>query len=268
MSDVSISKLAEFNTRVNMGSYENSLDEITPDVFYVSSLRIPDTNCNLGYRRDGRTPSPDEIKAIEKAASDKSREPAIWQVAGQKIPSGYHASDGRVWMLADTSVRPPLISVPEAKIHIHTPLPTAEMADVFDEVYCQGKGNVGFNSIARDYVDVFRNIAPNPPSKAFHIGVDIGDECVAISNVNMIGEMAGLYSVAVRPDYRRKGLGRLVATEGIKLAAKEGAKQIILQTAPDSPLQTMYESVGFKPVFVSELLIKDSPKKPGKGQKI
>ena len=251
-----ISELAEFNTRVNMGSYENSLEEIAPSVFYVSSLHISDTNCNLGYRRDGSVPSAQEVKAIEQAAADKSREPSIWQFADQKIPKGYQASARRVWMVADTSVQPPSFTVPKAKVRIHSPLPAADMADVFDEVYCQGKGDVGFNSIAHEYVEIFRNIAPDPPSRAFFVGVYIGDICVAISNVNMIGEIAGLYSVAVREEYRRQGLGRLVATEGIKLAAKEGAAHIMLQTTPDSPMQTLYESVGFKPVFVSELLTK------------
>lgn len=267
-NSLSISELAMFNTRVNLGSYENSLEEIAPSVFYVSSLHIPDTNCNLGYRRDCAAPSPDQVKVIERTAASKSREPAIWQIADQRIPKGYQVSASRVWMIADTSTKPPLITVLNAKVHINPRLPTADMADVFDDVYCQGKGDVGFNSIAREYVDIFRNIAPDPPSKAFFIGVYIDDVCVAISNVNILGKTAGLYSVAVRQEYRRKGLGRLVATEGIKLAAKEGAKHIILQTAPNSPLQTMYESVGFKSVFVSELLTKVSPKKPGKGQKI
>jgi GNAT superfamily N-acetyltransferase len=254
---LTIPKLAEFNVRVNFGSYEDGWDEIAPGVMYVSSEHISDSNCNLGYRRDCKTPTDEEIKAIEKIAASKSREPAIWQTTGQKIPEGYHSSEPRVWMLADTSVQPSEVTVPGAHMHIYSPLPTADMVKVFDQVYCQGQGDVGFNSIARHYLHVFENIAPNPPAKAFHIGVDIDGLTVAISNVNMIGDMAGLYSVAVLPEYRRRGLGRLVAVEGIKLAAKEGATHIMLRTTPQTPMQTLYESVGFKPFFEDELLIKD-----------
>lgn len=255
--EISIPKLALFNIQVNTGNYEDNFDEIAPNLFYVSSNRIEDVNCNLGFRRDCGTPTKAEIKAIETAAAAKSRPPAIWQISGKGTIQNYHSSEPRVWMVADTSVKPPEIAVPGAQVHIHSPLPTAAMAEVFEQVYCQGQGDVGFNSIAHDYADIFRNIAPTPPAKAFHIGVDVDGVTAAISNVNMMGDMAGLYSVAVLPEYRRRGLGRLVAIEGIKLAAKEGVTHIMLRTAPHSPMQTLYESVGFRALFEDELLVRD-----------
>lgn len=35
---LSISELAELNIRMNMGSYEDSWEEIAPELFYISSL--------------------------------------------------------------------------------------------------------------------------------------------------------------------------------------------------------------------------------------
>jgi putative acetyltransferase len=80
---------------------------------------------------------------------------------------------------------------------------------------------------------------------ATHQGQTAG--CVALRQIdNDVCEMKRLY---VRPEFRRKGIGRALAEAVIKRARKAGYKQMRLDTVPTmDAARWLYKSFGFKEI--------------------
>ena len=260
MDDLSPGALLTFNNRANLGNYLTSVEEIAPSLFYVYSERVGDPYCNLAYRSDLGPLTDSQVKTLEKEAAHKSRAPSIWQI-GKTIPGGYAITNREVCMVADLAGLPHLDSPANVEVKIETPLPAEAMVKVFSDVFCESD-NIGYLAFAKEYAGVFRTGIPNKPARTFHTGLYIDGTCVAISTVTLIDDMAGLYSVAVERGHRRKGFGKFVTYQGMKLAEREGATKIMLFTSPDTFMQMMYESIGFKSAFVVEIVTKT--KKPSR----
>ena len=62
--------------------------------------------------------------------------------------------------------------------------------------------------------------------------------------VNLTGPVAGLFNVAVHPRARRRGIGRALTTEAMRIAQGQGAEMIGLNATPDG-LQ-LYIGLGFQ----------------------
>lgn len=71
---------------------------------------------------------------------------------------------------------------------------------------------------------------------------------VAVAIVD--GRLAGIYDVAVAPDARRRGLGRLLVETCLRRAAALGARTAWLQvTAENGPARMLYRRLGFAPLY-------------------
>lgn len=57
-----------------------------------------------------------------------------------------------------------------------------------------------------------------------------------------------LLLVAVRPDLRRKGLGRNLLERFAESAKRNGAERIFLEMRANNPAQSLYLSFGFEPI--------------------
>lgn len=251
---VSAAELLAFSNRANLGTYLDSFEEIAPSLFYVYSKNIPDAYCNFGYRLDLDPLTKSQLNLLEKIAASKSRVPAIWQTS-QTIPTNYSLANREVAMVAETNTLSPYDIPKGVTAKTRSPLPAAEMVRVFGDVFCAAD-NVGYPAFAKGYVAIYGKALPKKYTDTSHIGIYVDGVCVGISTVIVIDKMAGLYSVAILPEHRRKGFGKLVTQEGVRLASQKGAEKIMLFTSPNSFMQAMYESVGFKPVFVAEILTK------------
>lgn len=62
--------------------------------------------------------------------------------------------------------------------------------------------------------------------------------------VNLTGEIAGLYNVAVHPDARRRGIGRALTTAAMQVAFQSGASRIALNSTPEG--LRLYLGLGFR----------------------
>ncbi|MBF0551517.1 MAG: ribosomal protein S18-alanine N-acetyltransferase [Deltaproteobacteria bacterium] len=68
-----------------------------------------------------------------------------------------------------------------------------------------------------------------------------------------------ILNVAVNPDFRRRGLGRLLLTELIARADLNGGRTFFLEVRPSNlAAQALYDSLGFQPVGVRPLYYADS----------
>ena len=74
-------------------------------------------------------------------------------------------------------------------------------------------------------------------------GIDVGGGAVGIN-----GERALLYSAAVLPAYRNRGVHRALLAARLAFARSRGATEAALKTAPDSPVLRAGAALGFRPV--------------------
>jgi GNAT superfamily N-acetyltransferase len=74
-------------------------------------------------------------------------------------------------------------------------------------------------------------------------GVDAGAAAVGIT-----GDLALLYSAAVLPAYRKRGIHRALTAARLTLAARRGATRAALKTAPHSPVIRSAAALGFTPI--------------------
>lgn len=57
-----------------------------------------------------------------------------------------------------------------------------------------------------------------------------------------------LLLIAVSPDHRRKGLGKILIEELAKAARSRGAERIFLEMRSNNPAERLYRLVGFEPI--------------------
>lgn len=63
-----------------------------------------------------------------------------------------------------------------------------------------------------------------------------------------IADEIELLLIAVRPDMRRRGIGRLLLEQFIADAAERGAERLFLEMRADNPAESLYRDVGFEPI--------------------
>jgi ribosomal protein S18 acetylase RimI-like enzyme len=72
----------------------------------------------------------------------------------------------------------------------------------------------------------------------------------ATAQVAVDGDLAGLFDVAVHPEFRRQGLGRRILAASAAWAAERGAKTAWLQvSAGNAPAITLYEALGLRTIY-------------------
>ena len=64
-----------------------------------------------------------------------------------------------------------------------------------------------------------------------------------------------LHSVGTKNNSRRKGYARKLMTKGMSISKDQNIAKMYLGTINNSPMQTFYESLGFKPFMRTSLLV-------------
>lgn len=104
------------------------------------------------------------------------------------------------------------------------------------------------------YLTLDESRVGHPPSSSPHTadqereGRFRGDaSALAIGRLALVRGWAGISCVEVRPDARRRGLGREVTRRLLADALREGARFVALQVEEDNePARTLYDSLGFR----------------------
>lgn len=80
-----------------------------------------------------------------------------------------------------------------------------------------------------------------------------GDETLGYACAASLFEDADLYRIAIRPAFRRTGLGSLLMNALFEELKAQGAERIFLEVrASNTPAVTMYEKYGFQTVRIRE----------------
>jgi len=91
---------------------------------------------------------------------------------------------------------------------------------------------------------------------AFYIVAVCGDKVVGYAGMWLIIDEAHITNLAVRPDYRRRGIGRSLMQELENQAVTLGAKSMTLEVRPSNDIaKGLYSSLGFFQVRTPQRLL-------------
>ena len=127
-----------------------------------------------------------------------------------------------------------------------------EAVDAFREAYCNNlDGQIGYNDLEEYYPRGFEYFLKDSGDRSFLVILRDEKKIIALASLVMhpSGSLAGLYNVAVVPAKRAVGLGREISSAATGLAFEKGAKRCILQTESHTPVQKLYQSLGYNVSF-------------------
>lgn len=250
--------LIQQHVSANLGIYFDADSQISDRMHYASSMKIRDFYWNFAYRWDERHISESEAQVVCESAQAHDRTPAAWGLQGTEFPTGWHVASTETWMIAHSDVIRDAFTPPGISLSIADCV-TDDMVDVFNDAYSSGGDptSVGYFELPDEYGEAFRESSPKYPARAILVRADEGETCVGVATLVILGDYAGLYSVATRRSHRRQGVGRAVSGAALREGRASGALHFFLQTEPDSPVEEMYQSLGFERAFLGELIIPD-----------
>ncbi len=86
-----------------------------------------------------------------------------------------------------------------------------------------------------------------------------GSEMLGYYLIQSVGDEAELHTFAVKPEHRRRGIGRMLLDHMMGKAREKGARNIYLQVRPsNAPARALYDKLGFKPVGLRKRYYRDN----------
>jgi len=133
-----------------------------------------------------------------------------------------------------------------------------EFKHVFNEVYMNGEEDDPYKNLSHLYGEfmVRRFGAKKKECETEHYSAFIGNKMVGVIALEHDKKIAGLYALAVLPEYRNMGAGRTLLVACIERAKELKLGHIFLQTEKGSRNEKIFKKIGFKTKFVGELLSK------------
>lgn len=111
----------------------------------------------------------------------------------------------------------------------------------------------GFDSPMEESISIMDMILGNPQEDFPYIAYNDKGEAVGRINTHIRDGNAHFFSISVLPEYRRRGYGRLILQEGIRLAAQQGLKSMTLEVACENrKALNLYQVCGFQETYVND----------------
>ena len=129
--------------------------------------------------------------------------------------------------------------------------------EVYKSAYLENDG-IGF-TLDDSYLKTYEQHTQQErfEEKVLIVYNEIG-EPVCISTVGLDSKKPNisiLHSVGTKNNIRRKGYARKLMTKGMSISKDQNIAKMYLGTINNSPMQTFYESLGFKPFMRTSLLV-------------
>lgn len=261
--DTSSTALMQAHVELQMGTYFSDLSELEFGVCFASSSRISDYYWNYAYGlKCSPKELPDRVREIREYSGKLSRTPTIYSTPdtrpehlGEILAVKEAATE--VWMTLDKDHGKQLTIPSELRVS-----PVSENNEmehfirVFRDAYGSGSpDSPGYSGLPEEYPDSIRHAAPAGSVQVAHFVGWEGIEPVAISSIFSKPPYAGLYNVGITHEARRKGYGTIMSHAAIAHAFANGSETVLLQTEADSPVEELYQKLGFQRKFLGEFLV-------------
>lgn len=124
---------------------------------------------------------------------------------------------------------------------------------VFSDIQCRGflESPAAYDSWAA-WLAAANRCNLNKAGQHFYVGRYKGAAAGVVMTVLGDG-LAGIYAVATKPEFRKKGISTALMKRAIEDAAKEGCDDITLQVVRGSYAEAFYKKLGFETAFEVEI---------------
>jgi GNAT superfamily N-acetyltransferase len=109
-----------------------------------------------------------------------------------------------------------------------------------------------YSGLPEPYFKAIEQSVSNPAPFVHHLLGSFGSIPVATATVCVGPSYAGIYNVAVLPEFRRRGFGAAISHACVKEAYTQDNKTVVfLQTEAGSTNETFYKNLGFQSAFTA-----------------
>ncbi len=252
---------AELQIRILNGLFIDGVERFDDGLAYCYSDLLPDLYWSFGY---GLSPNAEKVQAqlsvVRDTAHCHDRIPAVYSFNDEELKTVRSLVDVKethpdTWMLLEKKDYHPQAQAGSA-------LKIAEVSDksgqddfmfLVNEVIIKVPENpVGYYGSPVEYLEsCARAFNPGVSMDSFVGYVD--GKPVVMAQICTGEGCAGLYSIGVHPDHRRKGYARAIVHHALSCAFEKGADSVFLQT--DGVLPPLYKSAGFQELFTGHYLV-------------
>ncbi|MGP3922424.1 GNAT family N-acetyltransferase [Streptomyces sp. 8N616] len=195
--------------------------------------------------------------SVEEEFARRGRQPAVYltpQATGAHGPSvadtDVWATDA--WLVGDAqSLASPDDGGRNLRVFTVGPAERDTYVAVFTEAYSGGDPDDPYGQLDAAYSESLRASfeADVPGYRKHYVMATSGEKPVGVAAMFTAGSLAGVYGVGTIPTHRRAGVGAAMMAYLARIAAEDGAAQIMLQTEAGSAVQRWYEGLGYRHVF-------------------
>lgn len=208
---------------------------------------------NVAIIRDASDPAttPRAVQALVDAAVPAAAifTGAVPPAAARHLAeAGFSRWDATPAMVADIDALPALALPPGAEWLQVGPGDAAEFTQVLAAGFDMPVG------LARRFSPETLGVDPSPAAPTRYFAVRARGRLVATTVLFLADGLAGIYSVATLPGFRRQGLGAYATAQALRAAAGLGYRTGVLQSTPEG--EPVYRRLGFREVGQLPLFIR------------
>jgi len=251
--------MMDAHIHLNLDVYFSNISSFDRIKIATSEI-IEDHYWNYAFTCDGAPFNEDELEVATVALKKSNRHSVIWQPSDRERPSGWTPISEEAWMwISSSNWAKHVWKEAPAGFNVQAvSQATTSMREVFEDAYGSGKseGEVGYFCLPPEYGNAYIRAVGRKPAKFQHFTGVVDGNCVAIGTASIWNGIGGIYSVGTCHSYRRLGFGRFLSQYATDWAIENGASGVLLQTIADSPVENMYNQLGYRRTHSGVLLEK------------
>lgn len=254
--------LMKAHVALQTGCYFTGVVELAGGAEFAYSTTVEDHYWNYAFDIQVAVDNLASVLAsLRSTAASFQRKPALVCLP-DTLPSGLvhlispAEVENELWMTCE----PNQLKRPTESVGLE--IVAADAGDAFEDfitVFNDGYGlvqedaAVGYANLSNNYEQALRSASPAGNVIVRHYVAYYEGSPASIASTYSSGQVAGLYNVATAQRFRQKGLAAAISARAVNDAFSE-AQLCFLQTEPDSPVEQLYDSLGFGRAFVLDIV--------------